>query len=800
MRHVLALLLSVLMTSAASAAGRVALVIGQDAYPGGKSATIGLPALDNSRNDVAMVAALLRKHGFDVLSCDGKRPGCFDLDRPRLEKALGELKAKAAGADTALVYFAGHGMASPEGNILTPIDARVDCASGSVTNGVPVEAFMAATEPARHKLVLLDACRNNPLGEVCPGLKGRKLSFTRIEAGAMQGLLLVTSTQFGQEALDGPKGANSPFAAALVATLEANPGIYFEQVMNEVGRATYETAQKTEGFQQIPGKVVGTPAPADCLAGRSCVGDTRMAALAQENEKLTADASAVRNLVADEERARGKPYLPEERQAAVERIGRSLTSLAGSAEPKVKEASRLFSSGKVAEGRAKLDEALDDDEKAASEIERLAKERRRTLARNARDAARLALGTELAKALVYFERATRNDPEDAQTWLEYASGAVPAGRLDVAKKAFEQAAARAKDKDAAHIRYWAMLGLGDVASDQGQTASARRFYDTAAAIAAPFVTAQSPHVSWQRDLSVAFIRIGNLLVNQGKLPEALSSYRESMAIRTKLVSSQPGNGGWQHDLAVTQERIGEVLLAQGDKAAALASFRDSKETMERLARSNPGNAAWQRDLSVGLNKVGAALVDQANLPEALKTFRESLAIAERLAKADPGNGEWQRDLAVVQGLVGDVLSLQGNLPEALKTLRDSSSITERLAKSDPGNSSWQRDLSVSYNKVGAVLMAQGKLPEALQSFRAGLTIIERLSRDDAGNALWRADLAASNGKLGQVYVAMGDKQQALRYFKAGREVVAPFAAKSGHQLWIGYLKSFDANIAALGAQ
>ena len=74
--------------------------------------------------------------------------------------------------------------------------------------------------------------------EICPDLKGKKLSFTRIEARALQGLLLVTSTQFGQTALDGPQGAHSPFATVLLATLEAHPNLHFEQVFNDVARAT----------------------------------------------------------------------------------------------------------------------------------------------------------------------------------------------------------------------------------------------------------------------------------------------------------------------------------------------------------------------------------------------------------------------------------------------------------------------------------------------------------------------------------------------------------------------------------
>src|SRR5262249_19134888 len=150
---------------------------------------------------------------------------------------------------------------------------------------------------------ILDACRDNPIGLVCPNLVGKKLSFTHIEPGAMQGLLLVTSTQFGQQALDGLAGAHSPFATALFAALEAYPRIYFEQVFNEVARTTYEGAQELEpGFLQIPGKVGGGAAPADCLAGKDCVGDDK---LAKDNERLTQDAAGVRNILEQEEKTRG---------------------------------------------------------------------------------------------------------------------------------------------------------------------------------------------------------------------------------------------------------------------------------------------------------------------------------------------------------------------------------------------------------------------------------------------------------------------------------------------------------------
>lgn len=264
-------------------ARRVALVIGQSAYPGGR--------LANPGNDARSVAMLLAESGFDVQSCGDNGPGCFDLDRSAMLTALTRFEDRAAGADTALIFYAGHGVASREGNILIPLDAKIDCEGRAITNGVNVERFMHAMQKATNKLLILDACRNDPIARDCPGLKDEKLSFTRIEAGPMRNFLLVTSTQFGQEALDGRAGGHSPFAASLLKTLKAHPTVYFEQAMNEIARATYEAAQTPtrlhpDGFNQIPGKVVGGAAPNDCLAGQDCIGDARMAALASETGRL----------------------------------------------------------------------------------------------------------------------------------------------------------------------------------------------------------------------------------------------------------------------------------------------------------------------------------------------------------------------------------------------------------------------------------------------------------------------------------------------------------------------------------
>ncbi len=790
---------ALLMGLVPAQAGRVALVIGQNAYPGGSPEIAGLPTLDNPVPDAKAMVDLFAGAGFEVISCDGKEPGCFDLNREGLLKALALLKARAAGADLALIYYAGHGVATDEGNIVTPIDAKVNCETGAISQGVLIEQLLQAAAPAKNKLLILDACRDNPIGDVCPGLKGKKLSFTRIEAGALQGLLLVTSTQFGQQAKDGPAGTHSPFASALLSSLKASPNVYFEQVMNEVARATYEDAQAHYGFLQIPGKVVGGVAPADCLAGKDCIGDARMAALAAENGQLAGDAAGVRSLLADEERAHGKPYTAEERKVRVAALQATLASIGKSSDPLRQEARRLIGEGNVAGGEAKLDEALDADEKAAAEQERLAQERRKAAARSARDLAVLASGKDVLKALGYYRRATRLDASDAQLWDGYARAAQEAGRTDEAKAAFEQAALKASGEGADEIRFWAANGRGDIAFAQGSLPEALQYYRNAQGAITQLSVSHPADERWQRDLSVSYNKVGGVLEAQGNLPEALKSYQGSLAISDRLAKADPGNAGWQRDLSVSLEKVGGVLAAQGNLPEALKSYQGSLAISDRLAKADPGNAQWQYDLGIGNERIGGVLEAQGDLASALKAYQNKQEIISRLAKADPGNAGWQRDLSVSYNKVGGVLAAQGNLPEALKSYQGSLAISDRLAKADPGNAGWQRDLSVSYNKVGGVLEAQGNLPEALKSYQGSLAIRDRLAKADPGNAGWQADLAASHGKLGQLYVRMGNREEARRMFERGRAIVAPFAEKSGHRVWIGYLKSFDEELAALDA-
>ncbi len=255
-----------LSTTSAWSAKRVALVIGQGDYSTG-----GLTKLPNPTNDARRMAGILKANGFDVISCDRKRPGCYDLTRAGLLKALTKLELAAEDAEPALVFYAGHGLETDAGNILAPVDATVDCKTWAVKRGVLLEQFVLAASPAEQKVIIIDACRDNPMAQVCPP-PDETLSFADIKVPNARDFLLVTSTKPGQPAQDGPPGTHSPFANELFDILKDHPGVFLDQVFNRVAKAVVEATQKTQ-FVQLPETIVRGGAPEACLRGRNCGAD-----------------------------------------------------------------------------------------------------------------------------------------------------------------------------------------------------------------------------------------------------------------------------------------------------------------------------------------------------------------------------------------------------------------------------------------------------------------------------------------------------------------------------------------------
>ena len=237
---------------AAHAGGRVALVIGMSGYR-------HAPSLKNPANDAKDISAALRELGFEVVEST-------DVDKLALDASIRSFSKRIAEADTALVFFAGHGLQVAGQNYLVPIDAKLESVRDLEFEAVRLEFILGQMESGRDgkvSIVMLDACRDNPLARNLARSMGvRSDAFPRglapVQSGA--GTFVAFSTAPGKVAYDGT-GRNSPFTAALlrhIRTTSKGLNALMIDVRKDVMTATrnaqvpWDHSALTEEFQFRP--------------------------------------------------------------------------------------------------------------------------------------------------------------------------------------------------------------------------------------------------------------------------------------------------------------------------------------------------------------------------------------------------------------------------------------------------------------------------------------------------------------------------------------------------------------------
>jgi predicted lipid-binding transport protein (Tim44 family) len=181
---------------------------------------------------------------------------------------------KAQGADVAVFFYAGHGIAVSGTNYLLPIDADIksemDVKLGAAINiDLTLEQTMG---DAKVKLVFLDACRDNPFAaKIKSNSSTRSVSVQTglAEMKSGEGTLIAFATGPGQTALDGQEGTNSPFTRALLANI-TTPGVEIQQAMTKVRAQVNEETNKGQlpwGHTNLIGSVYLNGAPAATPAG-----------------------------------------------------------------------------------------------------------------------------------------------------------------------------------------------------------------------------------------------------------------------------------------------------------------------------------------------------------------------------------------------------------------------------------------------------------------------------------------------------------------------------------------------------
>ena len=212
----------------AAAEQRVALVIGNAAY---KESPLGNPF-----HDATDVAAALQEVGFRVIL---RR----DADSRDMRRAVREFGAELRRADVGLFYFAGHGVQVTGTNFLIPVGADIRSEADAEDQSLDVNYVLRTMEESQTKIriVILDACRNNPYPR----------SFRSPARGlapmtAVTGSVVAFSTAPGSLAADGD-GRNGMYTKHLLASLR-----HPDSDILKVFQRTRAAVVRETGGRQIP--------------------------------------------------------------------------------------------------------------------------------------------------------------------------------------------------------------------------------------------------------------------------------------------------------------------------------------------------------------------------------------------------------------------------------------------------------------------------------------------------------------------------------------------------------------------
>src|ERR1700748_2502029 len=247
--------LALTTVTTAKADKRVAFVVGNGTYK-------NVAQLPNPPIDAKAMAGVLRNVGFDVV--EGT-----DLTRDTMTQKLLEFGRRAQGADVAVFFYAGHGIAISGTNYLLPVDADIK-SEMDVKLGAAINIDLTLDQTmgdAKVKLVFLDACRDNPFAaKIKSNATTRSVSVGSglAEMKSGEGTLIAFATGPGQTALDGQGGGNRPFTRALIDNI-TQPGVEIQQAMTKVRAEVNEQTNKGQlpwGHTNLIGSVYLNPAAA----------------------------------------------------------------------------------------------------------------------------------------------------------------------------------------------------------------------------------------------------------------------------------------------------------------------------------------------------------------------------------------------------------------------------------------------------------------------------------------------------------------------------------------------------------
>jgi tetratricopeptide (TPR) repeat protein len=295
----------------------------------------------------------------------------------------------------------------------------------------------------------------------------------------------------------------------------------------------------------------------------------------------------------------------------------------------------------------------------------------------------------------------------------------------------------------------------------------RELLQSALAFYQDFLKERGDDPALRGDLAAAYLRVGNIRSELGEGAEARKAWEQARELYEALTKAAPESVEWRHGLADCY-----LWLGRNDEAVAL---------WEKLVQ--PGLPRFQKELADAYNSRAIGHANAGRRAEALQAYQQSLAIREMLVRLEPEDADAQRDLGATLNNIGVLLGQRGQRAEALVMYRRAAEHGEVAFARAPQVILNGRYLAIQQGNIADVERQLGHPDEALAAYRRVVEVWRKLARDNPAVPYLHSSLFGAYRVLAEYQRELKQTDQAERTMRLARAMIDQLPGDSRDDLF-----------------
>src|SRR5579884_174545 len=373
----------------------------------------------------------------------------------------------------------------------------------------------------------------------------------------------------------------------------------------------------------------------------------------------------------------------------------------------------------------------------------------------------------LLLAAAYFDRLARREAQAAENERLAREEAVQAKdheatlrrQAEEAKRQAEQQKQRAEANFSMARKavddYFTTISQSQLLQVPGMQPLRRDLMQSALKFYQDFLKERRDDPALRGDLAAAYLSLGEIRSEMGERAAARKAYEQARELYETLTKAAPESAEWRHGLAQCYFWLGRY-----DEAIAL---------WEKLVQ--PNQPRFQKELAEAYNVRGGDFSEQDRIAEALQAYQQSLAIRAMLVRLNPNDPDAQHDLSAILNNIGVLLAKKGRSAEALAMYCRAAEHDKAVFAQAPQVISNGRYLATAQHNIAGRERRLGHVKEALTAYRQAVEVWRKLARDNPAVPGLHSALFEACRRLALYQRELKQPEEAERTMRLAREAI-----------------------------